>query len=74
MRTFPGRRVSCFHLKGPLISVIYTGAATFSLKLLLSYPHEAEWTPFQIHHISKYPVRPGIEYVTCESVATSSDQ
>jgi hypothetical protein len=35
--------------------------ALFSLKLRLSYPHEAEWTPFQDHHFSEYLVAPGIE-------------
>jgi hypothetical protein len=38
-----------------------TGAATFSFKYLLSYPHEAEWTPFQTHYFSENLVAPGIE-------------
>jgi hypothetical protein len=32
-----------------VISVFYTGSATFSFKLLLSWAHEVEWTPFQTH-------------------------
>jgi hypothetical protein len=44
-----------------LISVSYTGAATFSFKQLLNYPHEAEWTPFQTHYLSDNLVTPGIE-------------
>jgi hypothetical protein len=45
----------------PVISVFLTGAATFSFKYLLSCTHEAEWTPFQTHHISENLVAPGIE-------------
>jgi hypothetical protein len=35
-----------------LISVFSTGAA-ISLKQLLNYRHEAEWTPFQTHYFSE---------------------
>jgi hypothetical protein len=44
-----------------------------SLKYLLNYPHEAEWTPFQTNYFSENLVAPGIEPGTSESVATSSD-
>jgi hypothetical protein len=43
-----------------LISVFYIGAA-ISLKQLLNYLHEAEWTPFQTHYFSENLVAPGIE-------------
>jgi hypothetical protein len=33
----------------------------FSFKLLLSYPHEAEWTPIENHYFSDTLVAPGIE-------------
>jgi hypothetical protein len=42
-----------------MISVFWTGAA-ISLKQLLNYPHEAEWTPFQTHYFSENLVAPGI--------------
>jgi hypothetical protein len=54
-------------------SVFLTGAATFSFKLLLNYPHEAEWTPFQTHYFSENMVAPGIELGTSGSVARNSD-
>jgi hypothetical protein len=38
-----------------------TGAATFSFKQNLNYPHEAEWAPFQTHYFSENLVAPGIE-------------
>jgi hypothetical protein len=41
-------------------SVFQTGAATFSLKYLLNYTHEAEWTPFQTHYFSENLVVPAI--------------
>jgi hypothetical protein len=50
-----------------------TGAATFSFKKLLSYPHEFEWTPFQTHYFSENLVAPGIELGTSGSVARNSD-
>jgi hypothetical protein len=28
---------------------------------MLSYPHEAEWTPFQTHYFSENLASPGIE-------------
>jgi hypothetical protein len=43
-----------------------TGAATFPFKQLLSYPHEAEWTPFQTHYFSENLVAPGIVRITEE--------
>jgi hypothetical protein len=33
----------------------------FSIKLLLSCTHEAEWTPFQTHYFSENLVALGIE-------------
>jgi hypothetical protein len=48
-------------IQRPLISVFKTGAVV-SLKQLLNYPHEAEWTMFQTHNFSKNKmVAPGIE-------------
>jgi hypothetical protein len=44
-----------------LISVFYTGFATFPSKYLLIYPHEAEWTPFQAHCYTENLVAPGNE-------------
>jgi hypothetical protein len=44
-----------------LISVFYNVATTFPFKYLLSYPHEAEWTPFQTHYFSGNLVVQGIE-------------
>jgi hypothetical protein len=49
----------------PLISVFKTEAATFPIKELLNYPHEAEWTPFQTHYFSENLVAPGIEPCIC---------
>jgi hypothetical protein len=45
----------------------------FHLKLL-SYPHQAEWTPFQTHYFSENLVVPGIELGTSGCVARNSDQ
>jgi hypothetical protein len=53
-------------------SVFLTGAATFSFKYLLNYPHEAEWTPLQTHY-SENVVAPLIEPGTSGSVARNSD-
>jgi hypothetical protein len=41
---------------------------------LVSYTHEAEWTPFQTHYFSENLVAPGIEHGTSESVARNSDR
>jgi hypothetical protein len=46
------------------------GDATFPFKYLLSYPHEAEWTPFQIHYFSENLVAPEIESGISRSVAS----
>jgi hypothetical protein len=43
------------------------------LKQLLNYPHEAEWTPFQIHYFTENLVAQGIEPGTSGSVARNSD-
>jgi hypothetical protein len=42
------------------------------LEIILNYPHEAEWTLFQIHY-SENLVAPGIERGTSGSVARNSD-
>jgi hypothetical protein len=39
----------------------------------VSYPHEAEWTPFQSHYFSENVVAPGIESRICGPVARNSD-
>jgi hypothetical protein len=44
-----------------VISIFYTGAATFSFKQLLNCTDEAEWTPFQPNCFSENLVAPGIE-------------
>jgi hypothetical protein len=54
-------------------SVFLTRAATFSLKYLLNYHHEADWTPFQTHYFKENVVAPGIEPGTSGSVARNSD-
>jgi hypothetical protein len=46
---------------------------TFPFKWLLSYTHEAEWTPFQTHYVSENVVAWGIEPGTSGSVARNSD-
>jgi hypothetical protein len=33
----------------------------FSFEKLLIYPHEADWTPFQVHCYAEILVAPGIE-------------
>jgi hypothetical protein len=45
----------------------------FSFKQLLSYPHEAEWTPFQTHSYSEYLAAPGIQPETSGFAAKNSD-
>jgi hypothetical protein len=40
------RVVNATDASQPLISVFTTGGTTFSFKLILSYPQEADWTPF----------------------------
>jgi hypothetical protein len=57
----------------PLISGFKTGAATFPFKLLLNYPHEAEWTPLQTHYFSENLVAPRIGPGTSGPVAMNSD-
>jgi hypothetical protein len=57
----------------PLISVFYSGTATFSFIYLLDCPHEAEWTPFQTPYFSENLVGPRIEPETSGSVARNSE-
>jgi hypothetical protein len=45
-----------------------------SLKCLLSYAHEAEWTPFQTYYFSENLVALGIEPRASGSVAMNSFQ
>jgi hypothetical protein len=45
----------------------------FQFKWLLTYPHEAEWTPFQTHYFSENLVVLGIKTGTSGSVARNSD-
>jgi hypothetical protein len=45
----------------------------FSFKQFVSYPYEAEWTPFQTHNFSKKLVEASIESGTSGSVAKNSD-
>jgi hypothetical protein len=54
------RVVSATNPPQSLISVLYNGSAN-SVEYLLSYPHEAEWTPFQTQFFSENLVTPGIE-------------
>jgi hypothetical protein len=44
-----------------------------SLKQLLNYTQEQEWTPFQTHCLSVNLVAPGIEPGTSESVSGNAD-
>jgi hypothetical protein len=46
----------------------------FPFKWLLSYPYEAEWTPFQNHYFSENLLALGIEPETSGSVARNSDR
>jgi hypothetical protein len=48
--------------------IFYTGAITFSFMWLLIYPHETEWTTFQVHSYTENPVAPEIEPGTTGSV------
>jgi hypothetical protein len=45
-----------------------------SFKLLLSYPPEADWTPFQTHYFSENPETPGVELWIPGSVASNCDR
>jgi hypothetical protein len=47
------------------------GAAIIPFKQLLSYTHEAEWTPFQTHYFSENLVAPEIDPGISGSVATT---
>jgi hypothetical protein len=57
----------------PLIFGFLDRSRYFSFKQLLSYPHEAEWTPYQIHYFSENLVELGIEPGTSGIVARNSD-
>jgi hypothetical protein len=56
-----------------LISVFYTGAATFLLSSSSFILTRAEWTPLQTHSYSGKLVGPGIEPGTSGSAARKSD-
>jgi hypothetical protein len=45
----------------------------FNSSSSFSYPHEAEWTPFQTHYFSENPVVPGMEPGSSGYVARNSD-
>jgi hypothetical protein len=64
-----GATLSPWQIPTAAFSVLYTGAATFSSKLLLNYYYETEWTPFQTHYFSENLVTPGIGPGTSGSVA-----
>jgi hypothetical protein len=52
---------------------VQTTASTLSFKKILNYPHEVEWTLFQIRYFSDTLVVPGIEPETSGSAARNSD-
>jgi hypothetical protein len=56
-----------------LISVYYTGAATFLSSSSSFILTRAEWTPFQTHCYSENVAAPGIEPGTSGSAARKSD-
>jgi hypothetical protein len=75
--TFRDGRVLCGHLENfpqPLICVFYNGVTTLSVISLLSYPHEADWTSFQIHYFPEKVIAPAIEPGTSGTVVRNSDQ
>jgi hypothetical protein len=45
----------------------------FSFKQILSYLHDADWTPFQTHHYSEYLVAQEIEPRTSGLAARNSE-
>jgi hypothetical protein len=55
------------------MSVFSTGAATTSSKLLLTYPQEAVWNPFQTHYFSEIVVVLRIEPRTSGFVVRNFD-
>jgi hypothetical protein len=57
-----------------LISVFYTGAATFLSSSSSFILTRTEWTPFQTHSYSDNLVAPGIVPGTSGSVARKSDR
>jgi hypothetical protein len=56
-----------------LISIFYTGAATFHSSSSSFNFTRAEWTPFQTHRYSENLVAPRIEHGTSGSAARKSD-
>jgi hypothetical protein len=56
-----------------LISVFWTGAATFLSSSSSFILTRAEWTPFQTHCYSENLVAPGIELGTCGLAARKCD-
>jgi hypothetical protein len=70
--TFADREVSRGQLGGNPTVVnlgFWTGAAIFSFKYLLIYPHEVVWIPFRTHCTPENVIAPGIEPKTSGSVA-----
>jgi hypothetical protein len=49
------------------------GSPIVSFKEHLSYPHEAEWNPFQTHCYTENLVELGIELGTSAALARNSD-
>jgi hypothetical protein len=65
--------VSAADPRRSLISVFYTGAATFLSSSSSFMLMRAEWTPSQTHCYSENLVAPGIEPGTSELAARNSD-
>jgi hypothetical protein len=66
------RVVSAADPPRPLISVFWTGAATFLSSSSSFIITRAEWTPFQTHCYSENVVALGIEHGTSGSAARKS--
>jgi hypothetical protein len=56
-----------------VVSVLYTGGATFAFKWLFTFRHEAEWAPFQTLYCSENLVALGIDPGPLDFVARNPD-
>jgi hypothetical protein len=65
--------VTATDLHGNYSQFYKPGAATFPFRQILSYPHEAEWTPLKSHYFSENLVAQEIETGISGSVARNSD-
>jgi hypothetical protein len=65
--------VSTADIPRPLISVFYTGAATFLSSSSSFILTRAEWTPFQTHCFSENLTAPGIGPGTSDFAARKSN-